>query len=159
MRPIRQIINQKPKNSGFFERYIKKNGDRATLAATDEELRKSIKSFYNDLMNGFIQQEKYEPYLKSDVRLLQLAIQDSEIRMTREWILLSALQFGSASGLAATANPLYKSTYDATNSRYRAYGIINQGLRQYFQTGNMAYLVAISVQIQDPMNRQFRPEL
>lgn len=159
MRPIRQIINPKIKNSSFLERFIKKYGDKATLAATDDEIRKGLKSFYNDLMNGYIQQEKYEPYLRSDPRLLQLAIQDSEIRMTKEYIIVSSLQFANANGLPAANHPMYRATWDSCNSRYRAYGIINNCLIQFMNTGNMAFLTSISVQIQDPMNRQFRPEL
>jgi hypothetical protein len=79
--------------------------------------------------------------------------------MTREWIILSALQFSSANGLGACANPQFTQTMAQTQARYRAYGLINNGLSQFLQTGNMQFLVAISVQIQDPMNRHSRPEL
>lgn len=159
MRPIRQIINQKPRNSNFFDRFIKKYGDKGTMAAVDKEIYDSIKNFYKDLINGNCQQEKYEPYLRGDIRLLQLAIQDSEARMTREWIILSALQFGLSNGLGACANSQFNNTMSATQARYRAYSLISQGLSQFLQTGNMQYLIAISVQMNDPMNRQTRPEL
>ena len=159
MRAIHQVINQKPKNSVFFDRFMKKYGDKGTMAAVDKEIFDNIKSFYRDLINGNCQQNKYEPYLRGDIRLLQLAIQDSEVRMTREWIILSSLQFSSANGLQACANSQFNSTIQMVQSKYRAYGLINQGLSQFLQTGNMQYLVMISVQMQDPMNRQFRPEL
>lgn len=159
MRAIRQMITQKPRNSSFFDRFIKKYGDKGTMAAVDKEIFDNIKIFYRDLMNGNCQQEKYEPYLRGDIRLLQLAKQDSEVRMTREWIILSALRFSSANGLGACANPQFTPTMAQTQARYRAYGLINNGLSQFLQTGNMQFLVAISVQIQDPMNRHSRPEL
>jgi hypothetical protein len=138
---------------------MKKYGDKGTMAAVDKEIFDNIKSFYRDLINGNCQQNKYEPYLRGDIRLLQLAIQDSEVRMTREWIILSSLQFSSANGLQACANSQFNSTIQMVQSKYRAYGLINNGLSQFLQTGNMQYLVMISVQMQDPMNRQFRPEL
>jgi hypothetical protein len=138
---------------------MKKYGDKGTMAAVDKEIFDNIKSFYRDLINGNCQQNKYEPYLRGDIRLLQLAIQDSEVRMTREWIILSSLQFSSANGLQACANSQFNSTIQMVQSKYRAYGLINNGLSKFLQTGNMQYLVMISVQMQDPMNRQFRPEL
>lgn len=152
-------MTAKQKNSRFFESFIQKYGERATLDASDEEVYKQLRTFYTDLTYGNIQQEKYIQYLFSDSRLLEMARQDSESKMIKAGIVAQSLQFARANNFPPTLNGSFEQTYTEANAKYTCYTIINQGITHFASTGNINYLIQIAMHFANPMNRLLRPEL
>lgn len=153
MRPIRQVMAAKPKNSKFFDHFIKQNGERATMDVADEELIKHLRSFYTDLSYGNLQQEKYYQYLWADPRIVRIAINDSQQKLMSAYIIVESLKFARGSNFQPTLLEQYEPTFYEAQARYFTYAVINKGLVDFLNTGDPAHLVGIAVQFNNPMNR------
>ncbi len=153
MRAIRQVLNAKPKNSKFFDHFIKTNGERATVDVGDEEILKYLRSFYIDLSYGNVQQDKYLQYLWADPRIVRIAINDTQQKLMSSYIIVESLKFARGSNLQPTLLEQYEPTFYEAQARYFTYSVLNKGLVDFLNTGDPAHLVAISVQFNNPMNR------
>lgn len=153
MRAIRQVLTTKPKNSKFFDHFIKQNGERATIDATDDDIVKHLRSFYTDLSYGNVQQEKYLQYLWSDPRIVRIAINDTQQRLMSAYIIVESLKFARGSNFQPTLLEQYEPTFYENQARYFTYAVLNKGLVDFLNTGDPAHLVGISVQFNNPMNR------
>ena len=156
MRAIRQIMTAKPKNSKFFDHFIKINGERATADVAEEEIIKYLRTFYMDLSYGNIQQEKYLQYLWADPRILRVAIADTQQKLFSNYIIVESMKFAKQYGLPAANLEQFDATFNECNARYMTYMFLNKGLVDFMQTGDPNHLVYISVQFTNPMNRGMR---
>ena len=153
MRSIKQMMNAKPKNSKFFEYFLKHYGDSATRTVSDDEIMKNLRNFYLDLSFGNVQQEKYVQYLYSDQRIIQLAIADTDNKLTSSYIVVESLNHARNTGCQFTAIPQFNETLEEAQCRYFTYAIINKSLKEFATTGALPYLQQISLQFNNPMNR------
>lgn len=156
MRAIRQVMTAKPKNSKFFDHFIKHNGERATMDVGDDEIIKYLRSLYMDLSFGNLQQDKYLQYLFADQRILRIAITDTQEKLMSNYIIMESLKFARASNFNPTLLAQYDSTLSETQARYMTYVILNKGLVDFVNTGDPNHLIGISVQFNNPMNRNIR---
>jgi len=153
MRSIKQMMTAKPKNSKFFEHFLKHYGDSATRTVSDDEIMKNLRNFYLDLSFGNVQQEKYAQYLHADQRIIQLAIQDTDNKLVSSYIVVESLNFARHNGCQFTMIPQFNETLDDAQCRYFTYAVINKGLKEFATTGILQYLQQISLQFNNPMNR------
>ena len=156
MRAIRQVMTTKPKNSKFFDHFIKVNGERATADVADEEIIKYLRNFYMDLSYGNVQQEKYMQYLWTDPRIIRIAIADSHQKLMSNYIIAESLKFARGANFNPTLLEQYEPTLIEAQSRYMTYTILNKGLMDFSMSGDPAHLIQISVQFNNPMNRGIR---
>ena len=156
MRAIKQVIMAKQKNSRFFDYFLKKYGEQCTTLASEDEIGKNLRQFYTDLCYGNIQQKKYMPYIMADQRIITVPYNDSANRLTKAWMISEALKFSKMNGLQAMNQPIYDILLNEYLTEYNTYSCINQGLKYFLQTGDMNYLVQISVQYNNAMNRGSR---
>lgn len=154
MRSIKQVINSKPRNSKFFDYFVKQYGDSCTKGAGDDEILKNIRTFYTDLCMGNIQShEKYLTYLRNDPRILQLALQDMYGKLISQHIIFISLEFARSSNHNIITLPQFKDTYEECKRRYNTYSVMYNGITNYVNTNQTQYLIQISVFLSNKMNR------
>lgn len=153
MRQLQTIINQKPKNSRFFDHFIKQHGDVATKYAGEDEIQKNLKSLYLDIAFGNLQQEKYLQYLLADERIVQLALIDIHNHLMKASNILEALRFARNAMAQCTQNDYFMVTYQEADSRWFTYSILYQAFTYFQATGQMQYLTSVSVTFNNPINR------
>ena len=156
MRAIKQVVTAKQKNSKFFDFFLKKYGEQCTTLASEEEIVKNLRQFYTDLCFGNIQQKKYMPYIMADQRIITVPYNDSGNRLTKSWMVMEALKFSKTGGLQAMNQPIYDVLLNEYITEYNTYTCINLCLKWFLQTGDMNYLVQISVQYNNAMNKGSR---
>ena len=69
---------KKQKRSRFFDKYYERYGDNCTLAVPVPELKKNIRTFIRDVVNGGIFTDKNIGFLRNDCRIINLAILECE---------------------------------------------------------------------------------
>lgn len=154
MRTIKQALNTKLKNSKFFDYFLKTYGETATLTCTDDEIRKNLKSLYLDITFGNIQQEKYLTYFVQDVRIVNLALNDTMQKLIENYMILESLKYSRSHNMQFTLYEQFDRVLADINTKYYTYSTLNKGLLDFQQSQyNMSYLVNISVQFNNPMNR------
>lgn len=154
MRAIRQVLNNKPKNSKFFDYFIKHYGDSATRSAGDDEIYKNLKNLYMDLANGNIQaQEKYLGYLYTDPRILQIALQDMYGKLMNQHIIFTSLDFAKMNNHSIITLPQFNDTYEECKRKYNTYSILYNGVTNFINTNQPQYLTQISVFLSNKTNK------
>lgn len=145
MRQISQVLNQKPKNSKFFDFFIKKYGETATRSAGDDEIYKNLKSLYLDLASGSCNSDKYLGYIFGDPRIFQILLQDAYKRLMNCHIIFEALNFASNNSSPIVGLPQFRETYEECKRRYSTYSMIYNGVTNFINTSQPIYLTQISV--------------
>ena len=153
MQSLSKITNQKLRNSKFFEYFIKQYGERCTKDANDEDLFRNMRSFYTDLLYGNIQQDKYMRYLSLDDRILKVAINDCYQKLMSSIIVKEALEYSQQMQHPVSKYDQFVITINEAKARNFCYGILYNGLLNFINTGNPNYLIHISVEFNNPMNR------
>ena len=156
MRPIKQSMNAKQRNSKFFEYFLKNYGDSCTITATDDDIKKNLKNLYLDLAFGNIihQDNKYLQYIYNDTRIMSLAAQDTQKKLFEIYIIIESLKFARSNNMQFAMLPQYNDVFNEFNIKYVTYSILNKGITDFVSSGgNKDYLVQITVQFNNPMNR------
>lgn len=153
MRQLQTIINQKPKNSRFFDHFIKQHGDVATKYAGEDEIQKNLKALYLDIAFGNLQQEKYLQYLLADDRIVQLALMDLYNHLMDAYNIYEALLFARNAMAQCTQNDFFMGTLKNAESRYFTYSILYQAFTQFQATAQMQFLTSVAVTFNNPINR------
>lgn len=154
MRSIKQVLNTKLKNSKFFDYFLKIYGETATLTCTDDEIRKNLKSLYLDIAFGNIQQEKYLTYFMQDNRIIILALNDTMQKLIENYMILESLKYARSHNMNFVLYEQFDAVFSNINTKYFTYSSLHKGLTDFQQSGyNLSYLVNISVQFNNPMNR------
>lgn len=166
MRALKTIVNQKPRNSKFFDYFIRVNGDVATRAAGDDEIIKNLKALYLDIAFGNLQQEKYLQYLLADPRVLQIAIMDCQNKVCQAQLRVESLKLARAQGAPFTQIDQFNETLMEDDSKYFTYSMLLKSFTEFlnlkaamdngYQVSATAFiqtLAAVSVAFNNPMNR------
>lgn len=153
MRQISQVINQKPKNSKFFDFFVKKYGETATRSAGDEEIFKNLKSLYLDLAAGSCNSDKYIGYLFSDPRIITILLNDVYKKLVSNHIIFESLNFARNNGSNLITLPQFQETYEDCKRRYNTYSIIYNCVTNFYNTSQPVYLTQISVSLANKMAR------
>lgn len=153
MRQISQVINQKPKNSKFFDYFIKKYGETATRSAGDDEIYRNLKLLYLDLCAGSCNSDKYLGYIFSDPRVFHILLNDAYKKLISHHIVFESLNFARDNRSALIAIPQFQETYEDCKRRYNTYSVIYNCATQFFNTSQPIYLTQISVTLANKMAR------
>ena len=153
MRQISQVINQKPKNSKFFDYFIKKYGDTATRSAGDEEIYRNLKSLYIDLASGNCNADKYLGYLFSDTRIVTILLNDAYKKLISNHIIFESLNFSRDHSSPLVGLPQFNETYEECKRKYNTYSIIYSCMTNFYNTSQPIYLTQISVNLSNKMIR------
>ena len=153
MRQISQIANQKPKNSKFFDYFVKKYGDTATRSASDDEIFKNLRSLYIDLCSGTCQSDKYVGYFYSDTRIFQILLHDAYKKVIKWHIIYNSLNEAATRGSQLITLPQVNDTIEDCRKKYFTYSTVYNCVTNFCQTFNPLYLTQISVNLSNKMNR------
>lgn len=153
MRQISQVINQKPKNSKFFDFFIKKYGETATRSAGDDEILKNLKSLYLDLSAGSCNSDKYIGYLYSDPRIINILLNDAYKKLISNHIIFESLNFALNNNSPLITLPQFQETYEDCKRKYNTYSIIYNCVTNFYNTSQPIYLTQISVNLANKMAR------
>lgn len=153
MRQISQVINQKPRNSKFFDYFIKKYGETATRSAGDDEIYKNLRILYLDICSGSCNSDKYLGYIFSDPRIFQILLQDSYKKVVSHHIIFESLNLAMNTQSPLITIPQFQETYEDCKRRYNTYSVIYNCITNFCNTSNPAYLTQISVTLANKMAR------
>ena len=145
MRQISQIVNPKPKNSKFFDFFIKKYGETATRSAGDEEIYRNLKTLYLDLCAGSCNSDKYLGYLYSDPRIITILLNDAYKKLVSAHIVFESLNFARDNRSQLISLPQFQDTYEECKRKYNTYSTIYSCMTNFYQTMQPIYLTQISV--------------
>ena len=172
MRALKSIVNTKPRNSKFFDYFVKAHGDVATRAVGEDEIFKNLKSLYLDIAFGNLQQEKYLQYLFADPRIIQMAIYDCNNKVIQAYIRVESLKFARASGVQFTQLEQFNDTMKEDNTKYFTYSVLQKAftdfnnLKAMMDAGQpvspqvfLQALTAVSVAFNNPLNRDSKSVL
>jgi hypothetical protein len=159
MKKSNQIQTQKQRPSKFFEYFIKNYGESATKTVNDDEIFKNLKSLYLDLAFGNLQQEKYFQYLYSDFRIMQIAANDLHQKVMESFIVAESLKFARNMNFQATSLEQFGNTLLNAETKYFTYSVLHKGVTGFLMSGDINALISISVQFNNPMNRNSKSVL
>lgn len=153
MRQISQVVNPKPKNSKFFDFFIKKYGETATRSAGDEEIYKNLKTLYLDLCSGSCNSDKYIGYLYSDPRIITILLNDAYKKLISAHIVFESLNFARDNRSPLISLPQFQETYEECKRKYNTYSTIYNCMTNFYQSMQPVYLTQISVTLANKMAR------
>jgi len=153
MRQISQVVNQKPKNSKFFDFFIKRYGETATRSAGDEEIYRNLKSLYLDLCAGSCNSDKYLGYLYSDPRIITILLNDAYKKLVSAHIVFESLNFSRDNGSPIAGLPQFQETYEDCKRKYNTYSTIYNCMTNFYNTSQPVYLTQISVTLANKVAR------
>ena len=153
MRQISQVVNAKPKNSKFFDYFIKKHGETCTRTAGADEIYKNVRLLYLDLAAGSCQSDKYLGYLYSDPRIMQILYRDAYKRLMKWYIIYNSLDSSTIQQSNLQQLPEFQETLEESRKKYNTYSIMYNCLTNFIHTNQPIYLTQISVNLANKMNR------
>ena len=155
MRPIKpEAINKRIRPSSFIEFFKNKYG--TTQRANDQEIIEKLTRFYTDIAYGNFVDKDIE-IIQNDPRIMQLATEECNIRVTKAFIYINALNSMNYLNNPYISMPEYQEVVDETYGKYYTYSIILKGLVDYNVSKNPLILKTLSAQFNSrgttPMRR------
>ena len=172
VRSLKSIVNHRPRNSKFFDYFLKAHGDVATRAVGEDEIFKNLKALYLDIAFGNLQQEKYLQYLLADARIIQIAIHDCDTKVIQAYIRVESMKFARASSTQFTQLEQFNNTLMEDNTKYFTYSVLKKAFTDFLNLKMMLdagqpvapqaflqVLTAVSVAFNNPLNRESKSVL
>lgn len=151
--------NTKTKKSNFFESFFNSKGQAGTNLANNEEIKKSLRSFYLDLAFGSLVQDKYLQFLEGDPRIIEIAMEEANRKIIECNIILQSMTCAQNAGLNITYMPEFMSIYNNNQLKMTTYTIIWHGLAAFKQSHDRNALASVSVQLNNPSIKGSRQQL
>ena len=101
----------------------------------------------------FFVDNKYYKYLMNDPRIINLALNDIHQKLMETYIVLESLKFSKANNLPATNLEQFLKVINDSQIKFYTYSVLQTGLSNFSQTGDVNHLISISLQFNNPMHR------